>query len=606
MTEPIINGKYADLGKNTVVAITMSVKDIGSIGSNKGTSTNQYQLPKTKNNIEIYEAANIVGSVTNIPYSKLSCIVKVDGIEVLNGYCILKDVGQNFNIETYAGNASFYEEIAGLTVTDALPADKYEHLWSGQKIADYSNNTTGFIYPIVDASSEDNSIYIDGKVDIRLIAPAIYVHSLIDNIATNAGYKLRGKIFNDAKYKSLIFPKINGFANYGLSENIVREPINDDLTFERIARFFPTQNEVNLYWQSNRISINAKAEISYRTSGAFSGPFAFVFEMTYIDAATLVFTTVTSPLINATTTTTTYSHTFPTFANYIGQGRTWIDVNVRVITPNIAGNIGNSTVTGTMVQNVRRIENIGDFLQSDLIKTVAIMFGQIIQADDYKKELTFSGLNELQENIPLAIDWSDKIDESKQDNIDYQFGNYAQLNELKYKEDKANPINYGSGFFNIADTTLEVSNVIYELPVASTEMATRLGIRMAKLNLHTFGTLGAIEQRILRVEQTGARPITLTILSNNAYNETINANWAVGSFDGLEMQAFLAENYGGLLSMLNRAKRVVCNFNLKAIDVHFFDFFIPVYVQKYQGYFFVNKITDFKKGTTTTTELIKI
>ncbi len=58
--------------------------------------------------------------------------------------------------------------------------------------------------------------------------------------------------------------------------------------------------------------------------------------------------------------------------------------------------------------------------------------------------------------------------------------------------------------------------------------------------------------------------------------------------------------------MLNEHKSVVAKFNLTINDVSDFDHMIPVYIEKYGAYFYVNIVKEFMKGKLTEVQLIRM
>lgn len=71
-------------------------------------------------------------------------------------------------------------------------------------------------------------------------------------------------------------------------------------------------------------------------------------------------------------------------------------------------------------------------------------------------------------------------------------------------------------------------------------------------------------------------------------------------------QSFVDSFYSEIVDMLSSAKIQEAYFNLTAEDIENRDPFVPVWVEKYGAYFFVNKIVNFQSGRLTKCELIKL
>ncbi len=82
--------------------------------------------------------------------------------------------------------------------------------------------------------------------------------------------------------------------------------------------------------------------------------------------------------------------------------------------------------------------------------------------------------------------------------------------------------------------------------------------------------------------------------------------------DSLDWTNLLAENYDTLLGMLDQTKLVSAYFLLDGNDVANFDFTIPIYLDVHtpqvniNGYFYVNKISNFQKNRATKVDLIRL
>jgi hypothetical protein len=70
---------------------------------------------------------------------------------------------------------------------------------------------------------------------------------------------------------------------------------------------------------------------------------------------------------------------------------------------------------------------------------------------------------------------------------------------------------------------------------------------------------------------------------------------------------FLIENfYGTLTRVLADFKMISCKLMLTALDIAQLNHFIPVYVQKFGNYFYLNKVSNFIQGLSTKCDLIRL
>jgi hypothetical protein len=174
----------------------------------------------------------------------------------------------------------------------------------------------------------------------------------------------------------------------------------------------------------------------------------------------------------------------------------------------------------------------------------------------------------------------------------------------------------GDGSFDIDDETLDALGTLVQLPFSPTMMERKLEdlfvplIRMIQDELFQI----TVAPRILidDTQDIADDPIT--------YNDYVDA----GTFDvstdvplcyfillnkdfTLDLNEYiLPANYAEMQDILNKTKKLLLPFDLKMQDVFRFDHSTPVFLDQFSAYFYVNKIMDFKKGSLTFVELIRI
>jgi hypothetical protein len=94
----------------------------------------------------------------------------------------------------------------------------------------------------------------------------------------------------------------------------------------------------------------------------------------------------------------------------------------------------------------------GDKSVLDFLKTLAIMFGAIIEVDDVTKVINITKFNDIKEG-EAVLDWSKKIIKSEKF---FSFGNYAQTNTMRYKVDDGVSKDSGAFSFSCNNKNIEV------------------------------------------------------------------------------------------------------------------------------------------------------
>lgn len=253
---------------------------------------------------------------------------------------------------------------------------------------------------------------------------------------------------------------------------------------------------------------------------------------------------------------------------------------------------------------------------SDFIKDICVREGLILTVDEDTKTVTPSRIEDVYDNIPNAVDWSDKIDDNSPDQISFKFDSYGQNNFFKHKEDKS-VLNKTPG----ADYNLIINNenlmkekVIYESPFSETETRVFNGYNVAYISLYNISDNKFnynINYRILYFEPViGDFKIT-DGTTTSAYVDT-NRTYFIDDTDLTYAMGFetnlIPQNSRPLIDILQNTKRIKKDVNLSIIDIKSINYMIPVYIEKYQSYFFISSVNQFNYTNSQTTEvdLIKL
>lgn len=252
--------------------------------------------------------------------------------------------------------------------------------------------------------------------------------------------------------------------------------------------------------------------------------------------------------------------------------------------------------------------------QSDFFKDTLIRYGIIPDIDEDAKTITLKSFNDIKTNIVNALDWSDKHDETKDDIIQFALNSYAQKNFYNHKEDETvsnTPIGT-NGVLAIGNQNLEFEKVFYTSPFAASETVERLGTdKVMFIDLHDgTGFNNNVQPRtgyvrlINRTIDYWDGTTTTTVTTN------IPLTWFVDA--ARDYSAGFANNclqYSKeLFDVLQALKIVRADIRLNLIDILNLDFLIPVYLSKYNSYFFLSKIDqfDYTSNESTEVQLIKL
>jgi hypothetical protein len=272
------------------------------------------------------------------------------------------------------------------------------------------------------------------------------------------------------------------------------------------------------------------------------------------------------------------------------------------------------------LSNVQVANHLPDMLQTDFVKMICNLFALVPDAVPRDHKIRFWNYQLLIDNIPRARDWSAYLSEREDEN-EFQFGDYAQRNYLRYKECDDVEVDAGTGILAIDDQTLPLEKDIVQLPLATCDevvilrdvVVSRIAFNMYDAKTDSYTQNKSITPRLVYVDRTRE-----DLAASPPYEKTFGFRTLVSggtSYDVTNPKkassnpiAFstLAPYYAPLAKMLNKANLRRAKFNLPAYEVGGFKHDVPVYLSQYKAYFHVNIIGNWVNGQLCTVELFKL
>ena len=266
-----------------------------------------------------------------------------------------------------------------------------------------------------------------------------------------------------------------------------------------------------------------------------------------------------------------------------------------------------------------RIENFYNLDQEKIFKDIMNLYSLTIQTDEVTKQIFLTPLDVLNDNLSNAINWNDKINLNRPPTVKYKIGSYGQTNYLNYKEDDDLPENLGRGSFDISDFQLPLTKDIIMLSSSAVES----GLRLENEVTPTIPFITGINKNYF--DKKNPRILLLDKINKNSdWENTLNADVGSatvlplcyfekeGKLDNLDFPSLINENYNVLTGIMDQVKFISAGFKLTEVDIANLDFTIPIYLDVHyseihiNGYFYVNKISNFKKNENTKVDLIRL
>jgi len=654
-----IDDVAVDLGKDTVIGITKQVNNIAELKDRQADYSTQFKLPATRTNREIINGANIFQSSTRTQYRRLPARLIQNGAETL-GYLVISSASDDsFESVFYSGNLNFFSVIQGKKLTD-LDLSSAEHAWTCPNVFAsrlHQWNVGGYIYPVVDTVNDGIEFnYVDTEIDFRWLTPWLFVKFIFAKIFEEAGFTFEGAFLSSHRFENLITPLVTNKeriispigSGYEIAATAYSWPDDDIDKDYGYIKFSTTVTDPLLQNQMFTHSGVDSPTRGFRP--AVSGTFSFDLFLD-INVPELFIDRVEIQIHDATVGSEAFLRTVTTYTpgNSLSVINAVVHVNDIALTtdevviakifisddyPLSGGSVVPNLVNfnaGTrllLTQSEREVMlpgdifkiqgNLYDMTQTDFIKGIMQRFCLTCDTDPYLNRVRFYQFSEVINNIPNARDWSHKIAQSSK--VTFRDNAYAQKSMMRWEQSPEYPeiTEWGDSSFNIDDEVLELQKDVLSLQFISSKRVIRLygryipcvvfhdvenpefgkwtenpGPRMLILDRESATTPITLLDPFFSTPQTFVTDIPMAYFKHDTLNDL---TWE----DGIET------DYADLIRVLQLYKKTTEQFYLKSTDVHSFDFSIPVYIEKYASYFYVNKISNFVEGKVTTVELIKL
>lgn len=668
--ELYIDDDLIDLGQDSVIAYTLQINDVANLESRNGNFTNQIAVPFTQRNRKSFANANSALSSSEKPYTKLPVKFIDGGMELIPaGYATLDTSDDNYEITIYAGNSDIFALIDGLKLSD-LDLSDLDHDWTLANILASNANTSGYIYPLIDYSNRVVTANISQKVYKDSLYPALFVHTLIERIFSSKGWTIEGDILTDDRYLNAIMALSQKFQNpntffdivNGQKTSYVDTTALNSLAYNKMKYVVDVTGTIGQWYNFNTLSglthenssplinlidqnhflantwtspttilinINYDIELTYKTgpvkgSGSTStGLLLKIYNKTQnvFLGGTLDYQPSQGYLINQNSSGTfTYVNDISLDAHQnvntgdelvfflYSTGTPGFEIDITMTKASITIEPESTINDGAKIYMTYQVP---DMAQTDFLKAIMNVFCITPDADSSTKTCRFRAFKELIDNMDKPKDWSSKYVQQKP-TVTYRFGNYYQVNDFIYKQDYNLPILFGNGNFTIDDENLTVRGNVVELPFGSSIESLQSCIKangdvqyMPDIDL----SKNSLSTRIFILRRTDVPEglIYNYLTTNTTENLQLPfCHFALSGFKGLHYQELLTDYWDIISAIVNKSKFITVQMNLKTTDVYNFDFFVPVYIEQLSNYFYVNKISNYKRGQLTTVELVRI
>ena len=652
--EVYINGELIELKANINIGLTFQVGSILNLSGRSGNLSNKFTVPKTQTNTRILGQILNVNSGSNIPYQRNTGKIVQNGIELFpSGLPIVESSGNDYSLTVYSGNVSFFDLIKGRNINELDWSDSCHDYTIPIIIGSFTNNSD-YIYPIIDWGEEVDLLDNTTLQNSDALLPCARMSAVLNKIVSGAGYELKGTFKDVEQYNRLILtPNKFGFTeeqakeNSGLADEIIPIPTTNVIVANQPAPPVVVTPVLEFTNSTNTNVFTLKVPpltTSYVPLYVISGVLTFTVDWTpkRLDGSISAFNeykfqiledgieiasnsyTASGSYAGARTDTVTTGTIVLDPAKEYTTGLVFTLDSHPTVTYDIDYSIEAATFTATALQDIPYGGKIDfatmfDWDQDKLLKDVLNQYSLTIQTNEITKQVFITPLDDLALNLPLAKDWSQKMDVSKSPSIKFRLSGYGQRNYFNYQETEEVEEDFGRGFFDIDDTSLNAESNIITLNSAAAVAEERVEDHHTPVIPFMTGPSKSFEKKLSRHLLLDPEDQTLDL--KNTVNGDTGSTFAdipfcyfkkSGKVDSLDFQSLLEDNYTILQGMTNKVKFISAFFILKEVDVKGIDFTVPIFLDiqtpgfHANGYFYINKISNFKDNAPTKVDLIRL
>lgn len=480
--ELYFDGLLAEHDNSETIAATYAINKIGQIAKRSSAKTNNYVLKFTTKNDLIFQNSRQINSASRLPYKLITHKAIIDGVLVFDGFAFIDRTNSGYNIQGFQNSIDFYSIIKSKKL-DELDISRFNHVRNDVTIQSSFTSNDGYTYAAYNTGKwtgyQPNE---DGLVEIIPddLYPSLFVHTLIKQICTDAGYVLSGDILNDPDFLSHLMPfnkfpvrsESYSFSAVPFSEDqssfLLRGPGNGDenYIYDLIPDSDPSNALNNFGWWVNPVKQTIKITMTYSMAAWATS----IFDSAWVRTRIIKRNSSSNSPSSQTGDVALYN---VRYTNKIKQG-----VQVEVTTTILPGEkigiwvtMNDNTAFHVDSFSIETVEiatydlewdiklGLPDITQDKLFLDVLNQYGLVPDIDNEQKTIELFKYNRIESGIP--VDWSNKLDETEYPEVQFRFSDYAKSNYLRYSSDDILIDNFEKEFI-IDDETLPDSKEVYK------------------------------------------------------------------------------------------------------------------------------------------------
>lgn len=580
-------------------AMNYQVNNIAELKNRQCDYSQALKLPLSKRNCALFDIPESMDVVTDIPYIKIPCRL-FSNESVLAGtdsFIILNKVNKFIEVQILSGNANLFE---------ILSKEPMSNLNLGEIVLNSDNfnpSNFGSNYFYGFASFILNPLLDNTTMQVIRACPFVKVSKIIDEIMSHNGYTLQTNIDSSKHAISISTRK-------AMDDSLFDAAASGSFTYHEAAGGDGPTFLIQQNGRGNLTVIHLASD--YGSNLSYNGRAQYKLVVDVVVTCTGDPVIVTGFPLHGEAPSRSHIFTetleYGMIASIITQ-YPWQSANVTYSLTCKYISVNDIVPQGGILSFSR---NTGFEYQFDFFKAFVQLYGLTVDVDNVNKIVYAYSMQKLYDNKIVEKDWSLKLhdDDSDTDTF-FKVDNYAQSNLIQFeKNEKLSLTDVGVLKVNDLgiDSEKELFTMKFESGIDYQYIRTPLpNITAANIPASTFKESGS-------VEFTGCKPHFVEVSEGTIPVMVLDGVVIKGTYDyhivsHVKVQTIVDTYYSGLQTMLSSAKWKEPYFRLSDEDIEQFEKFekfVPVYIQKFGHYFYVNKIVNYISGKLTKCQIIKL
>jgi hypothetical protein len=615
ITDIWVDGQRIDMYSDTKIKYTLQVNDIAEVKDRQASFTNSFNIPKTPQNIQIFQGLGLTSDSSLMPYRKPSCQVKLDGFDlIIKGWLNITDTGDDFKVYIYSGIIDFFKGLENKSLGDII-GESLNHIKDlATVISSFSNETYRYLIADYNGQTHYNES-VDPIINIDYLVPSARVQYLWQKIHEFAKKTFSGEIFTSERFTNL-------WLTYPKSINIGElEP--PSLESSSSKTIYLTGH----YEGGSKGAFDAMPNTFFRATKStnynikFTIDFA-VFPTTPGSGQSFTNTDIhiyysinqeSTPYNQRINTINVFSQTLIAGDNPDSEFQlpVYLNANDELSFFFIISTDQNWVLISAYTLEIAAfVPGSGDFTESlssmsatDFVKEILNQFGLTPYTDEHSNDIRYKTISERLISAPV-LDWSSKYVERK--NEGYVHTNYAQKNTFKYQHADQQATN-NNGSILISNQNISAEKDVFVSKTYSPELG--------KTSFY-IGSAGSFFSNVYKIYdkdlkdndgeveitykgldkrfhfvRSEIRETTAKIGSKKYGSSDIVNNIPIATFDRLDWDTLILDNYLDMGRIINDSRIHDIDVYLYATDILLLDLFCLVYFAQEQQYYIINKLS---------------